>query len=1115
MEIKLSNACILFRKRLLMIIMRTFIFLFCTVLFATIPENVVSQNSKIKIEEDKALTVDEVFDLIMNQTDYKFFYEKNIFKDFPKVEVKKGIISVNKLLRRSFKRKDLDVTVTANKGILIEEKKQSSEEKTTQDYQVSGVVTDQNGQPLPGANVIEKGTSNGAQTDFDGNFSLTVSDQNAIVIVSFIGFVTQEVSVNNQSKITVVLQDAAAALDEVVVVGYGTQSKKKVTNAVSTIKATDLTRAPIVSFDEGLAGQLAGVQIIQTSGAPGGSSEINIRGVATLTAGSQPLVVIDGFPSEDLNLSSINPAAIESVDVLKDAASSAIYGSRGSNGVILVTTKKGKHGDVKVTYDGFTGVQQVAKTVDVQDAYERANFTAAARVIQGQAPSPLFQPYVDGTPGLTNTNWQDEIFRSASIQSHNLTFSGATEKMNYFVSGGYFDQEGIIIGSDYQRFNFRANLNFDISEKFKAGFKVAPSFSTQNRISEGDHKGNGIVLTSLIANPLFSPYNADGSLNLSGDMILAARANGLAQTENPVAMALLNEDKLNTFDLLAGGFLEFQPIEGLTFKTYLGAHYTNANENLFSPETVGAYKVLASDKQASGAYYSGQRKNWLSENTVSYSKVFNDVHNLNVLIGQTYQTESTETTFPNPLASTLVNQGGVNTTIYPLFEEKWSLISYLGRVNYDYNDKYILSASIRRDGSSRFGANTKWGWFPSVSGAWRLSKEDFFKSNTISELKLRGSWGVTGNNSIPNYGSIPLLGNANYVGSTGLAPNTSPNENLSWEQTNTLDIGLEVGLFNNKLGITADYYKATTNDLLLNVPVPAHSGNTSSLRNIGKVQNSGFELAIGLNNIMLGAVEWSGNFNISTNKNEVLELGPGQNRIVNALHITEVGKPIGSYYIYRLEGLFETQEQIDNAPTHPEQGLGDYRFADLDDNGVITGADREIGGDFFPDYTFGFSNTFKYKNFDFNFALQGKQGYEIYNGLGFFIRNLEGWGNGHADINSHYTTANPSGPYAHPGKHVKTYERSKLLIEDGSYVRLRSVSLGYTLPEDILNNIFIDRLRVYVSAKNLFTITDYTGLNPEVSSRTKSFSTGALQPGVDYGAYPVDKSVVFGVNLSF
>lgn len=1101
----------------LLTIMRIFLLLITIGLSSAFANSSYSQ-TKIDINVDN-ITIEDLFKEIQGKSEYVFFYKDDVLNRETRISLNLNNAKLSAILDKAFINSDLTYKIDDRQVIIKrkikEEKAINVIDKTIQGLSLTGVVLDNTGQPLPGANVLEKGTTNGAQTDFDGKFSLEIADENAVIIISYLGFLTQEIAVNGQTTLTITLQEDTATLDEVVVVGYGTKSKVKVTSAISTVKSTDLTRAPITSFEEGLAGQIAGVQIIQTSGSPGGSSEINIRGVATLTAGSQPLIVIDGFPSEDFNLGSINPADIESIDVLKDAASAAIYGSRGSNGVIIVTTKKGKHGDVKVTYDGFVGMQKVANIVDTQDAYERANFVATANINEGKPPSPLFQPYVDGTPGLTNTNWQDEIFRNALIQSHTITFSGATDKTNYFVSGGYFDQDGIVIGSDYKRYNFRSNLNFDISEKFKAGFNLSTSYSTQNNISEGDHKGNGIVLTSLIANPVYSPYNSDGSLNLSGDMILGARANGLAQTENPVAMALLNEDEVTNYDLLAGGFLEYQPIEGLSFKTYLGTNYSNANEKLYSPETVGGYKVLASDKQASGAYYSGQRKNWVWENTGFYHKAFDDVHNLDILLGITYQTESTESTFPNPLASTLVNQGGVNTTIYPLFEEEWSLISYLGRVNYDYKHKYILSASMRYDGSSRFGNNTKWGWFPSVSGAWRISKEDFFKSETISELKLRASWGITGNNSIPNYGSIPLLSSANYINSIGLAPSTSPNENLSWEQTNTLDIGFEIGLFKNKLGITADYYYAITDDLLLDVPVPAHSGNTSSLRNIGKVQNTGFEFTVGLNNIMLGAVAWSGNFNISTNKNEVLELGPDQDRIVNALHITEIGKPMGSYYIYRLEGLFETQEQIDNAPIHPEQGLGDYRFADLNGDGFITGDDREIGGDFFPDYTWGFSNTFKYKNFDFNFAFQGKEGYEIYNGTGFFIRNLEGWGNGHADINNYYTTDNPSGPYAHPGKHVKTYERSKLLVEDGSYIRLRSISFGYTLTEDVLKNTFMDRLKVYVSSKNLFTITNYTGLNPEVSSRTKSFSTGALQPGVDYGAYPIETSVVFGVNLEF
>jgi len=455
-------------------------------------------------------------------------------------------------------------------------------------------------------------------------------------------------------------------------------------------------------------------------------------------------------------------------------------------------------------------------------------------------------------------------------------------------------------------------------------------------------------------------------------------------------------------------------------------------------------------------------------------------------------------------------------TEFPKFEDKWSLISYLSRLNYDYKDKYIISGSVRRDGSSRFGENTKWGWFPTVSGAWRVNKESFFKSKTINELKARASWGITGNNGIPNYGAIPLLGAANYGDLEGSAPITSPNQNLSWEETSTLDLGIDLGLFDGKLSFTADYYNANTNGLLLDVPVPSHSGYTTSLRNIGKVNNSGFEFALNINKVKLGYVKWSSTINISTNKNEVLELGPDQDRILESYHITEIGQPIGSYYTYRKIGVFQTQEQINNAPTHPEMRLGDYIFADIDGDGKITSNDREISGDFFPDYTFGFSNTFKYKNFSFNFLIQGKQGYEIFNGTSFFIRNLEGWSNGHSDINNYYSAENPEATYASPGKHVKTYEQSDLFVEDGSYIRLRKVSIKYSLPETFLENISLTSATIYLSATNLFTITNYSGFNPEVSSRNNSFnSSQTTTPGFDYGAYPIAKTIVMGLNLSF
>lgn len=988
-------------------------------------------------------------------------------------------------------------------------------QSTTQPIVVNGKVIDINKEPIRGASILIEGTTTGTTSDFDGKFSLKINNQNAIIVISYLGYVAKKLAVANKKTLTIILEEDAAQLDEIVVVGYGSQSRVKVTNSISTIKAENIVDAPITSFEEGLAGQIAGVQIVQTSGDPGSSSDINIRGVGTLTAGAQPLIVVDGFPSENFRIKSLNPSSIERVDILKDAASAAIYGSRGNNGVIIVTTKKGSTENVKLTYEGYTGVQEVANTVDTQDAYERASYVAQGLINEGKAPLALYQPYLIGKPGLTNTNWQDEIFRSAFVQSHNITASAATDKTNFFVSAGYFEQDGVVIGSKYNRMNFRINLNSTISEKFRASFKIAPSFSNRNKVSDGDHKGDGIVFTALIANPLFSPYNADGSLNLSGDMMLSANQNGQTPVENPVALALLNTDKRTGFDILGSGFLEFEPIEGLTIKTLLAGDYSSNSRKSFSPNTVGSYSIFVDNKQATAFTSFYERKNYMIENTISYQKNFNDIHNLTVLIGQSFQTEDTKNTGSSPLVANVNDANGLLTTSFPLFEEEWSLLSYLSRVNYDYKDKYILGGSIRTDGSSRFGANTKWGWFPSVSGAWRLSKENFFKSNSINEFKLRTSWGITGNNNSPNYGAIPLLGAYNYGNSSGSAPFTSPNENLSWEQTSTLDIGVDLGLFSNKLSITADYYRAITNDLLLDVPVPAHSGYSSSLRNTGKVENSGFEFALNINKIKLGYVKWSSTFNISTNKNKVLALGPGQDRILKPFHITEVGKPMGAYYTYRQIGVFQSQEQIDTAPTHTEQRLGDYIFEDIDGDGKITPNDKEASGDFFPDYTFGFYNKFKYKNFAFSFLIQGKQGYEIFNGTSFFIRNLEGWSNGHNDINNYYSATNPGATYATPGRHDKTYEQSDLMVEDGSFVRLRKVSLAYSLPKKFLEHTSLDEAKIYIAGNNLFTITNYSGFNPEVSSKNKSFNSSALTPGFDYGAYPIARTIVMGINLSF
>jgi TonB-linked SusC/RagA family outer membrane protein len=524
---------------------------------------------------------------------------------------------------------------------------------------------------------------------------------------------------------------------------------------------------------------------------------------------------------------------------------------------------------------------------------------------------------------------------------------------------------------------------------------------------------------------------------------------------------------------------------------------------------------LVENKQATAFNSFFERKNWMVENTATYNTKFNKKHHLKLLIGQSYQTEDINTTGSSPLAAQIVDVDGVKTTTFPKFEEKWSLLSYISRLNYDYKDKYIFSGSIRRDGSSRFGVNTKWGWFPAVSAAWVINNESYFKSKTINELKARISWGITGNNGSPNYGAISLLDDANYGETAGLAAATSPNQNLSWEQTSTLDTGLDISFFNGKISFTADYYKAITDGLLLDVPVPAHSGYNTSLRNIGKVQNTGFEVALNINKAKLGYIKWNSTLTFSTNKNEVLELGPDQDRILTDFHITQVGQPIGSFYTYRKIGVFQTQEQINTAPLHPEMRLGDYIFADLNGDNKITQDDREISGNFFPDFTYGFSNTFKYYNLTFSFLLQGKQGYEIFNGNSFFIRNLEGWSNGHSDINDYYSDSNLDAAYASPGKHVKTYEKSDLFVEDGSYIRLRKISIKYSIPQKLIKRMFIDKLAIYAAATNLFTITNYTGFNPEVSSNNSSFNNQKITPGFDYGAYPVAKTIVLGLNLTF
>lgn len=1023
-------------------------------------------------------------------------------------------------------------------------------ETIVQEKVITGTILDENGRPLPGASILAEGTSsNGTTSDFDGNYSISVTNDVNVLLVSYLGFVTRRVEINGQSVINVQLKEDAAVLDDVVVVGYGALNKSRVTSAVSSIKAKDFEDIPITSIEQGIASQLPGVDVSQNSGQPGVSNAINIRGIGTATAGTQPLIVVDGLPlSESTSLNTISPNNIASIEVLKDAASASIYGSRGANGVILVTTKKGKKGKTTFSFNTYYGFQQVANKLDLLDAYEHAiwsrdarnnyylqfdngtfsiNDSNATREANAQTlgfnprkaiiPSYI-QPYLNEEQGLTNVDWQDELFRNATIKNYQVSAAGSSDNISYFVSGDYLNQEGLVLGSDFERFNFRINLDSRLSDKFKLGVNLSPSLTQENLIPTGFNTSP--VNSAIISLPYFPMRNADGSLAIS-EQVTGAIEGDQSRSENPVALALLNKDKRKSFKLIGGTYLEYEIIKGLKAKTYFGVDMANSKRDVFNPSSVGRRNNPAPLNPTASSSSFGL-VNWILENTINYNTTFGENHGFDALFGYTFQENTsdfsniTATDFPNDIVTTLnagIINGGTTT------ETKSTLVSYLARVRYDYKGRYLLAATIRRDGSSRFGANKRFGTFPSISAGYIISEEDFYPDTAIvNTLKLRASWGVAGNNQIGDYSSQAILEGSNAIlgGGTqnGLSPTTSPNPNLSWEETTTLDVGVDIGFFKNKISASFDYYIAKTNDLLLEVPVPAHSGFTTSLQNIGKIENKGIEFAI-RGNYNIGSVKVTTAFNIASNKNRVVELGPGQDEIITGRNITRIGGELGSSYGYRTNGVFTSQAQIDNTPSLANAQVGEYIYVDSNGDGVINSDDRVELGSVNPDYTFGINSNFSYKGVDLGVIVQGVQGVHIHDRtVSVLLYNPEGWGNGLQDYFDNYYTPERGGNslYARPNAVPNDngfYRETDVLQEDASFIRIRNITLGYTLPKSITETVGINKLRIYLSSKNPFTFTEYRGYNPEQRSGN------VLSPTTGFDNYPVERSFVLGLNCNF
>lgn len=1030
------------------------------------------------------------------------------------------------------------------------------------DIKVNGKVSDDMGLGLPGVSVKLKGTSTGTVTDANGNYSLTVPEQ-GILVFSFTGAVTKEVQVNNQKTINVKLSQDVKTLNETVVVGYGTQSKKAVTGSVASIGYDKFKDRSYTNVTQSLAGQVAGVNISQGQGAPGVAPIIRIRGVSSITAGTNPLFVVDGVPLENFNLNLINSQDIASVEVLKDASSAAIYGSRGASGVILVTTKMGKSGKTDINVNLEYGSQKVTRMIDMMDAQQWIQYYIMAKnnswtdlggsrkasdpnSVRGNASTYKIPEEFINSPGQfgTGTDWQDVMFRVAPMKSGQLSVSGGTDKTQFLFSASYLDQDAVLDNNYYKRLSLRSNVKHQVSNKFTLGMNL--SFTGIYDRTDGTQGKSDVIGLALQSDPFFPLYNENGNLGMADPNSIWNRylQYNPVNLWHPYATTRFTDKQNKAFNTLAIGYAEYKILDNLKFRTSLNGNLGNNRYNYYLIKNQG-YGFNQSLTPSTGTASSGYLLNWLNENTLNYDLKVKD-HSFNVLAGYTVQKQhdefqsATATNFPNDIVHTL-NAGTVTSGTSTISE--WSMISYLARLNYNYKNRYFLTSTIRRDGSSRFGANNKWGYFPSVSGAWIASDESFLSNiKLISLLKLRASYGVAGNNQIPNYGSSSLLGQGNYAQgdalSSGLITLNINNKDLKWEKTNQLNLGLDLGILSNRVNISAEYYRSITKDMLLNVPVPDISGFGTQLTNIGKMKNAGVELNINTKNFT-GEFKWSTDFNFSHNKNEVLQLGPNNAPIYftdNETTVkTEVGQPISNFYGYKFDGVYVNQAQINNSVHEASTVPGDPIIRDVNGDGKITIDDRTVIGNYQPKFTAGIINTFSYKGIELSFMFQGSYGGEIVNQNYRFLGYWNSGRNLYANVNGYYKSEAEPGDGVNPRPTMvrKAFQSafSTLWVEDASYLRLKNINISYALPERLLKGTSIKGLRIYANADNVYLFSKYTGYDPEnttfsatsyssngtaANSGTVSSATppGALI-GLDYGSYPVPRVITVGLRANF
>lgn len=1118
----------------------TAIFLFLAFLHAG--ANTYAQ--KVTLSERNA-PLRQVFKAIEKQTGYSFFYNNRTLQVAGKVDIQVKDAPLQEALDLCFQHQPLSYIIQ-DRVIIVSTKDADADRQPSPALpliNITGKITDADGNPLQGVSIFVKGKTKGTTTNADGNFTLNGVEETAILQVSYIGYAPQLIPVKNNATINITLQKENRQ-EELVVVSYGLQKRREIVGAVAELKATELKDMPVGTFAERLQGKLPGVQLGQTTGRPGQGMDFRIRGAASISASNNPLIVIDGLPvlGNADGTNNINPDEIESFSVLKDAAATALYGSRAANGVIMITTKKGKAGVMKIDFNAYTGVATSMKNLTP----EVMNATELATYMKGFYEDKIkYEGYTGGVPAEyqnpeqygVGTDWYNLLLRNAPVQSYSLSLNGGSEKASLSVVGGYFNQDGILKNSGYKRFSLRINAEFTINKHIKVGASIAPSLQLEhNNRQSNSFNFDGqrqIIASTLMMPPMASPYNPDGTLTLG----YAGGFSNLFTWANPLRQIQEVNDDVTRTRLLSSVYAEFRFLDNFSFRSTLYGDIGNFTRKKFIPSTsFGGFNNVPIDnappgnKSAFGEAGTSNNYSWINENILTWQKDFAGDHSLKVLAGFTTQRANDYTTsiigrdYPDNKIPYINAAARVTATSG---SQAWALLSYLGSVDYSFKGKYLLRGSVRRDGSSRFGSDNRYGTFPSAGIGWIVSDEAFMKKvPVISYFKVRASYGITGNNEIGNYTSIPLIGSANYVFGGTLAPGAAQgnlgNSLLSWEKQKQLDIGADFGFFNDRLLFTYDYYHKYTDGLLYQVNVPRSSGFANIQTNIGTIKSWGHEFSITSKN-MVGKFEWSTNFNISFDRNLVSQLGINDAPIAAnpSVALTEftdwrtaVGQPLGQFYGYIFDGVYMNQSELDKGPKHSTSQVGTIRMQDLNGDGIIDPAnDRTWIGNPNPDFIFGMTNSFRYQGFDLGIVVSGTYGNKLKNSMEESLYNMDGVFNGPKELLQRWRSeANPGNGRIQrtlAGSTVLSRSDNSMFIHDASHLTINNITLGYTFKKGGYLSI-LRNLRVYAGVQNAFIFTSYPG-NPETSYN----GLNGISQGEDIGAYPVARTYTFGLNVGF